>query len=67
MGDLGDDDDLIAEQLLKAEQEAFALANPNLAKEVSEQQAALNLKQKIAENKRLAAEKRQQYASTKDF
>ncbi len=61
MGDIADDDDLIAEQLLKAEQEAFALANPDMAKEISEQQAALNLKEKIAANKRAAAEKRAQY------
>jgi hypothetical protein len=60
MGDI-DDEQILAEQLMKAEQEALALANPGMAREISEQQAAENLKKKIAENKRLAAEKRQQY------
>jgi hypothetical protein len=60
MGDI-DDESILAEQLMMAEAEAMALHNPEMAKEISEQQAAENLKKKIAENKRLAAEKRQQY------
>jgi hypothetical protein len=60
MGEI-DDESILAEQLMMAEQEALALANPEMAREISEQQAAENLKKKILENKRLAAEKRQQY------
>jgi hypothetical protein len=58
MGDIGDDE-MIAQELVRAEQEALAQANPEFAKEISEQQASENMKRKIAENKRLAAEKRQ--------